>query len=281
MKYGMNLLLWSGEVTDEVLQVCGKLKEQGYDGVELPIFNLDLDYASIGQQLDSLGLERTAVTVRGEEDNPISPDAALRAKGIELTKRTLDCCAAAGVETLVGPYHSALGLFSGAGPTEDEWKWGVESMREVAEHAGAVGVKLGVEALNRFETYLLNAHADAARFVREVDHPACGMMYDTFHANIEEKSITDAVNAGGDKLFHIHISENDRSTPGKGGINWKENFDAIAASGYDGWLVIEAFGLALPELAAATRIWRRMFDEELTLAAEGLQFMKSEIEKRA
>ena len=80
---------------------------------------------------------------------------------------------------------------------------------EVAEYAGSVGVKLGVEALNRFETYLLNTHADAVRFVREVDHPACGMMYDTFHANIEEKSITDAVNAGGDKLFHIHISEND------------------------------------------------------------------------
>lgn len=281
MKYGMNLLLWSGEVTDDILQVCGKLKEIGYDGVELPVFNLDLDYAAIGQQLDSLGLERTGVTVRGEEDNPISPDAAVRAKGVELTKRTLDCCAAAGVETLVGPYHSALGLFSGAGPTEDEWKWGVDCMREVAEHAGSVGVKLGVEALNRFETYLLNSHADSARFVREVDHPACGMMYDTFHANIEEKSITDAINAGGDKLFHIHISENDRSTPGKGGINWKENFDAIAASGFDSWLVIEAFGLALPELAAATRIWRRMFDDELVLAAEGLQFMKSEMEKRA
>ena len=281
MKYGMNLLLWSGEVTDDILQVCGQLKEIGYDGVELPIFNLDLDYAAIGAQLDSLGLGRTGVTVRGEEDNPISPDAAVRAKGIELTKKTLDCCAAAGGETLVGPYHSALGLFSGAGPTEDEWKWGVDSMREVAEHAGAVGVKLGVEALNRFETYLLNAHADAARFVREVDHPSCGMMYDTFHANIEEKSVTDAVNAGGDKLFHIHISENDRSTPGKGGINWQENFDAISQCGYDGWLVIEAFGLALPELAAATRIWRRMFDDELGLAAEGLQFMKSEIEKRA
>ena len=281
MKYGMNLLLWSGEVTDDILQVCGQLKEIGYDGVELPIFNLDLDYAAIGAQLDSLGRGRTGVTVRGEEDNPISPDAAVRAKGIELTKKTLDCCAAAGVETLVGPYHSALGLFSGAGPTEDEWKWGVDSMREVAEHAGAVGVKLGVEALNRFETYLLNAHADAARFVREVDHPSCGMMYDTFHANIEEKSVTDAVNAGGDKLFHIHISENDRSTPGKGGINWQENFDAISQCGYDGWLVIEAFGLALPELAAATRIWRRMFDDELGLAAERLQFMKSEIEKRA
>ena len=111
-------------------------------------------------------------------------------------------------------------------------------------------------------------------------HPACGMMYDTFHSNIEEKSVTDAVNAGGDKLFHIHISENDRSTPGEGAVRWDENFDAIINSGYDGWLVIEAFGLALPEIAAATKIWRRMYKDEITLATEGLNFMKSEIEKR-
>jgi D-psicose/D-tagatose/L-ribulose 3-epimerase len=281
MKYGMNLLLWSGEVTDEMLPVCEQLKSAGYDGVELPMFNLDLDYAALGSKLDELGLARTAVTIRGEEDNPISPEASVRQKGIDLTKQTLDCCAAAGVETLVGPYHSALGYFSGAGPTEDEWKWGVDSMRQVAEHAGSVGVRLGVEALNRFECYFLNTHADSARFAREVDHEACGMMYDTFHSNIEEKSVTDAVKAGGDKLFHIHISENDRSTPGQGGVRWDENFDAIVQSGYDGWLVIEAFGLALPEIAAATKIWRRMYKDEITLATEGLNFMKGEIEKRS
>ncbi len=280
MKYGMNLLLWSGEVTSEMLPTCEQLKTAGYDGVELPMFNLELDYKSLGESLDSMGLARTAVTIRGEEDNPISPDAGVRAKGVELTKQTLDCCAAAGVETLVGPYHSALGYFSGAGPTDDEWKWGVDSMRQVAEHAGQVGVKLGVEALNRFECYFLNTHGDSARFVREVDHPACGMMYDTFHSNIEEKSVTDAVNAGGDKLFHIHISENDRSTPGEGAVRWDENFDAIVKSGYDGWLVIEAFGLALPEIAAATKIWRRMYKDEITLATEGLNFMKSEVKKR-
>ncbi len=166
------------------------------------------------------------------------------------------------------------------GPTADEWKWGVDSMRQVAEYAGEVGVRLGVEALNRFECYLLNAHADSARFVREVDHPACGMMYDTFHANIEEKSVADAVAAGGDKLYHIHISENDRSTPGAGGVDWKSNFDAIAGSGYDGWLVVEAFGLALPEIAAATKIWRKMYHDEITLAKDALKFMKTEIEKR-
>jgi len=281
MKYGMNLLLWTGEVTDEMFPVCEQLKEMGYDGVEIPMFNLDLDYAAMGKRLDSIGLARTAVTIRGEDDNPISPDPEVRKRGVELNKKTLDACAAAGVETLVGPYHSAIGVFSGAGPTDDEWKWGVESMREVAEHAGEVGVRLGVEALNRFECYLLNTHGDSTRFVREVDHPACGIMYDTFHSNIEEKSVTEALLAGGDKLFHIHISENDRSTPGTGAVRWEETFDAIKRSGYDNWLVIEAFGLALPEIAAATKIWRRMFSDELTLAREGLQFMKSEMEKRS
>lgn len=280
MKYGMNLLLWSGEVTDALLSVCEQLKAAGYDGVELPMFNLDLDYAALGKQLDALGLARTAVTIRNEGDNPISPDKSIRDAGVALTCKTLDCCAAAGVETLVGPYHSAIGVFSGAGPTADEWKWGVESMQRVAEHAAKVGVKLGVEALNRFECYFLNTHADSTRFARDVNHDSCGMMYDTFHCNIEEKNVTAAVKAGGDKLCHIHISENDRSTPGEGAIRWEENFDAIVDCGYDGWLVIEAFGTSLPEIAAATKIWRKMYPDEMSLATNGLHFMKSEIEKR-
>lgn len=280
MKFGMNLLLWTGELNESLLPVLEQLREAGYDGVEIPIFNSDLDYAAWGRRFDDLGLQRTGVTVRNAADNPISPDASIRAKGVELNKRTLDCCAAAGVQTLCGPYHSALGEFTGSGRTQDEWKWGVDSMRQVAEHAGNVGVRLAVECLNRFECYFLNSHTDSAAFVREVDHPACGMMYDTFHANIEEKSVADAIRAGGEKLIHIHISENDRSTPGQGNIRWKENFDAIVACGYDSWLVIEAFGLALPELAAATRIWRRMFNDEMQLAKEGLAFMKEQIRIR-
>lgn len=280
MKYGMNLLLWSGEVNEDLFPVLERLSAMGFDGVELPIFKLDLDYAALGKRLDDLGLARTAVTVRNVDDNPISPDAAVRAKGVELNKRTLDCCAAVGAEMLCGPYHSAIGHFTGTGRTEDEWNWGLDSMRQTAEHAGQVGVRLGVECLNRFECYFLNCHADSTAFVRQVDHPACGMMYDTFHANIEEKDISAAIRAGGDKLFHIHISENDRSTPGAGNIRWQENFDTISGIGYDGWLVIEAFGMALPELAAATRIWRKMYDDELTLAKDGLSFMKQSTAER-
>lgn len=281
MKYGMNLLLWSGEVTDSLFPVIEEIKKIGFDGVEMPIFNLDLDYAAIGTRLDDLGLGRTGVTIRNEPDNPISSDPAVRKLAVENNKRTLDVCAAAGIETLVGPYHSAIGVFSGAGRSSDEFKWGVDSMRQTAEYAGEVGVKLAVEWLNRFECYFLNCAADTNEFVRAVDHPACGMMYDTFHSNIEEKCIQSALAAGGDKLCHIHISENDRSTPGQGGVNWDKTFDSIAEIGYDGWMVVEAFGLALPEIAAATKIWRKMFKDELTLAADSLKFMHEQVGKRS
>ena len=280
MKYGMNLLLWTGELSDEILPVLEMLKELGYDGVELPLFNFDLDYVAWGKRLDEMGLQRTAVTVRGDEDNPISAEASVRAKGVDNNRRALDCCAAAGATHLIGPYHSALGVFSGAGPTQEEWKWGVENMRNVAEHAGTVGVTLGVECLNRFETYLLNTHGDSARFAREVDHPNCRVMYDTFHAHIEEKSIPDALRGCADVLAHVHISENDRSTPGHGNIRCDQNFDTLKEIGYDGWLMVEAFGLALPELAAATKIWRRMFESEEQLSRDALAFMKQQVAQR-
>ena len=281
MKYGMNLLLWTGEMSDEMMPVLESLKNMGFDGVEVPVFNLDLDYADWGRRLDELGLQRTAVTIRGEADNPISPDAAVRAAGVEATNRALDCCAALGATHLVGPYHSALGFFSGQGATQDEWKWGLDSMRQIAEHAGTAGVMLGLECLNRFECYFLNTHADSARFVRDVDHPNCRAMYDTFHANIEEKSIPEAIRACADVMCHVHISENDRSTPGQGNVRWGQNFRTLAEVGYDGWLMIEAFGLALPELAAATKIWRRMYDSEEQLARDGLAFMKTQWENSA
>ncbi|MBC8870227.1 MAG: sugar phosphate isomerase/epimerase [Planctomycetes bacterium] len=280
MKFGMNLLLWAGELNEDMMPLLQSLKEMGFDGVELPLFNTDLDYAEWGRRLDDLGLERTAVTVRSEEDNPISPDAAVRAKGIENTKTAIDCCQAAGATALVGPYHSALGFFSGQGPTKDEWKWAVDSMRPVAEHAGQAGVTLGVEALNRFECYFLNTHADSARFAREVDHPNCKVMYDTFHAHIEEKNIPQALRDCADVLCHVHISENDRSTPGTGNVRWAENFDTLKEIGYDGWMMVEAFGLALKELVAATKIWRRMYDTEDQLARDAVTFMKAEVAKR-
>ncbi|QEG34300.1 sugar phosphate isomerase/epimerase family protein [Bythopirellula goksoeyrii] len=281
MKYGMNVLLWIDHLDDSILPVLESLKAMGYDGVEVPLFQLDEAHSqSWGKRLDDFGLERTAVTVRTAEDNPISPNAKIRAAGVAANKRTIDCCHALGVQVLCGPFHSAIGEFSGAGPTADEWKWGVESMREVAEYAEQANVVLAPEAVNRFECYLANCMVDLSRFVTEVDHPSCKLLYDTFHANIEEKDPVQAIRTCAPHVGLVHISENDRSTPGQGNVCWDETFDTLREIGYDGWLVVEAFGLCLPRIAAATKIWRSMFESEEQLAREALDFMRSNVARR-
>ena len=282
MKFGMNMLLWADNLTEEHRPIFESLKRIGYDGIEAGLFDLNPDkFAAMGLWLDDLGLDRTGTACRGVEDNPASPDPAARARGVANNKLALECCQAAGMKIMMGPFHSALGYFSGKGPTEDEWKWAADSMRQVAEHAAVCGVTLALEYLNRFECYLLNCAADTVRFVKEVDHPNCRMMYDTFHANIEEKDPIGAIRECADYMVHVHISENDRSTPGQGNLPWGETFDALREVGYDGWLMIEAFGQALPGLVAATKIWRRMFKSEEQLARDGLAFLQREWSKRA
>lgn len=276
MKYGLNMLLWTTDVTDAHYPLLDKIKSWGYDGVELPIFELDLPrFKALGDRLNGIGLERTAVTVSGPEDNPISDSPAVRQAAVDRLKKVVDVCHAVGADKLCGPFHSAIGQFSGQGPTADEWKWGKEVLTKVADHAGQAGVTLVLEYLNRFECYFLNCASDTARFVKEVNHPHLRMMYDTFHANIEEKSIAAAIKTCAPVMVHVHISANDRATPGEGQIDWDSTFKTLKDVAYDGWLVVEAFGLALPALAAATKIWRRMYPSEEYLATRALKFMKS------
>ena len=275
MKIGMNLLLWTGNVTEQHFPLLEKVKAWGFDGAELPMFGFDENqYRAIRKTMDAIGLECTAVTIVPPEANPIDPDPTVRAAGLTHLNKAVDTCHILNSKIMCGPYVSPVGKLVGRGRTQDEWKWAVDCFRQLAPHAQQAGVTLGLEALNRFETYFVNCMADLARLVDEVNHPNFRMMYDTFHANIEEKSPAVAIAQGGKRIIHVHISENDRSTPGEGGVRWSENFNAIKAQGYDAWMVIEAFGLALPELAAATCIWRKMFPSEEHVATQGLQFIR-------
>lgn len=283
MKFGMNLFLWDSDVTDErYLPLFERLKGIGFDGVEVPIFDADPKrIGDLSRRLDDLGLERLGVTAADADTSIISADAAVRRAGIDHLKAVLDCCQAGGMELLAGPFYAGLGVFSGSPPTEAEWERGVEAVRELSVYAERCGVTLALEYLNRFEIYLLNCAADAARFVGAVDHPSCRMMIDTFHSHIEEKDVFQAITGCADRLVHVQLAENDRSTPGAGQVRWDQVFGALATAGYDRWLTIEAFGTGLPELAAATCIWRRMFDDEEQLAADGLAFVRERWEAAA
>jgi D-psicose/D-tagatose/L-ribulose 3-epimerase len=279
MKVGMNLLLWTAFVTEEHFPILEKIKKTGYDGVEIPLFDGDAEhYKKIKKELDNLGLGCTTVTVVNAETNPISPDASIRKAGLERIKWALDMTSVMGGDLLAGPYHSALGVFSGQPPTADERKRAVEVLTQAADHAQKVKVKIAIEYLNRFECYFLTNALDAKNLVREINHPYFGTMYDTFHANIEEKNISHAIASMEDTYVHVHISENDRGTPGSGHVHWDETFKALRKAKYDGWLTIEAFGRALPDLAAATKIWRDMFPSPEDVYGNGFKFIKEKWE---
>jgi D-psicose/D-tagatose/L-ribulose 3-epimerase len=279
MKTGMNLLLWTTHVTEHHDAILDQLKGLGFDAVEVPIFDTsDLKpFERLGKRIKGLGLGATAVTVMGAETNPISPDRKIRDAAVAHLDRVMECGQAFDCTILCGPLHSAIGVFSGEGPTDDEFHYGVETLRRAAEKAQARGIRLALEYLNRFEIYLLTTAAQTSRFVKAVDHPSCKMMYDSFHAHIEEKSQAKAIASCASETIHVHVSENDRGIPGTGQVHWNEFFSGLKQTGYDGYLTIEAFGRALPALAAATRVWRDLFPDAMGLCRDGLSFVKSRL----
>jgi D-psicose/D-tagatose/L-ribulose 3-epimerase len=276
MKIGMNLLLWTTHVTEEHYPQLEKIKSTGFDGVEIPIFGggAEAHYHRLRKKLDELRLKTSSVTVATPEANAISPDPAIRRAAVERLKTIVRHSAALGADILCGPFHQALGIFSGTGPTEEEFKNAAEVHRAVADEAQREGVTLAIEALNRFECYFLNTMAAAAAYVRRVDHPYFRAMFDTFHANIEEENPTKAFSENAAEIAHIHVCNNDRGVPGRGHIDFRTIFRAIKSSGYDGWLTIEAFGRALPELVEPTRVWRDFFERPEEVVTQGYEFIR-------
>lgn len=277
MKTGFNLLLWASHVTEDHTPILQSIKDAGYDSVEIPIFEGDpAHYAKLGATLDRLGLERSVVSVIGPGGkNPLSPVAAEREAAFDYAKWVIDCTSALGATILAGPMHSELGFFSGNGATATERQHGVEFHRRAGDYAAGKKVRFALEALNRFECYFLNTMEQLATYLDEVDHPAVKGMYDTFHANIEEKDPVAAIATIKRHMIHVHISENDRGTPGKGHVPWTETYKALRDTGYDDSLTIEAFGRALPDLAAATRVWRDFFPNREEVYLHGIEHMRT------
>jgi D-psicose/D-tagatose/L-ribulose 3-epimerase len=263
MKIGFNLLLWTTHLTADLVPVLRALKAAGYAGVEVPVFGGDVThYKDLRGVLEGEGLASTVVAIVTSADaNPMSPDPSVHAAGIGHLKWIVDASVALGAEVICGPFTQPLATFSGTGPTPQEIDRLVAAHTEMAAHAGDA-IRLAVEPLNRFECYALNTAAQAAALVDRVGSANYGYLYDTFHAHIEERDPVGALAATFDRVAHVHISENDRGTPGRGHADIAGALRLLQQRGYDGWLVVEAFGQALPDLAAATRVWRPLFWSE-------------------
>jgi D-psicose/D-tagatose/L-ribulose 3-epimerase len=278
MLLGFNMLFWSDRMTEEHFPIFAEIKRAGFDGIEIPIFGgAPGNFEKIGQAARDNGLRVTAVTVMPDVAHDcISSDPAARAGGLQHIQWAIDCLSAAGGEVLCGPFHQPLGVFGGDPPTPSERANVVTVHKDAAAYAARHNIKLSVEALNRFECYVLNTVADAADIVRRVDAPNYGLLYDTFHTNIEEKDPVGVIAPNVAQINHVHFSENDRGTPGKGHVPWAATIKALKQGGYNDWCVIEAFGPPLPGLAAATRVWRAFYPNREEVYQFGGMFLREQ-----
>lgn len=276
-KLGFNLLVWTASVSDEHFPIVDRLKKIGYDGIEICNGHQDpAAYRRLGAHLRNIGMEITCVTVLGADANPVSPDAAVRAKALDGLKWNIDRTVDAGSKLLCGPIHSAFATFSRAEPKDEEYQRSAKVLRAAGDYAQQAGVTLALEALNRFECYLCNTMGQLRRLVELTNHPSVRAMFDTHHANIEEKHQVDAIRTIAPHLAHVHLSENDRGTPGSGHVNFAEALSTLASVGYDGWMTIEAFSRADPGFANAINVWRE-FSPAWDIAEGGHAYLRQAI----
>ena len=278
VKIGMNMLLWGVEITPRHIPVFEGLAEAGYDGVEIPVVNQSPEeLKAMASACDDLGLARTASAFVGEDVNPISPEPAIREAALDNLRRGIDKAGIIGAEILIGGLYQAHKYFTGRGPTEEEWRWSADYLRAAGEYAQKADVRLGLEFLNRFEVFLINTSADCKRMVEDVGLDNVGVHYDTHHANIEDPAPAAALANIREVINHVHLSESHRGTLGTGQVDWDGTFDALKAIDYSGWLVIESFGTADPELAVAANVWRNAFASPEEVYREGIRFIRQRV----
>jgi D-psicose/D-tagatose/L-ribulose 3-epimerase len=274
IKVGFNVLAWTADVSDKVFPIADRLKRIGYDGAECFIGSPDnAAYRSFGDHAHNIGLETTAVTVMGVDTNPVDSSAVVRAKSLERIKWAIDRTHDMRARVLCGPIHSAHAVFSRRPPQETEYGWCSEILHAAGDYAAQADVTMALEALNRFECYLCNTMDQLNYLVTKTDHPRVKAMYDTHHSNIEEKKISVALETIAPVLHHVHISENDRGTPGDGHVLWEETYATLAKNKYQGWLTIEAFSRNDPDFANAINVWRE-YSDPWDIAEKGYAFIR-------
>ena len=275
MKFGANTFIWSDHFGPEQFPLLPRLKDAGFDGVELPMIEHPVKRnPQLRSELERIGLECTFCAVLPQGLNTVSEDAGVRARTLAHWKTCIETVAELGGQILAGPLYAPVGYLPGMRRTPEEWNRAVGMFQELIPALDQFEVNLAIEPLNRYETYFLNTAEDAAQLCREIDHRRVGILFDTYHANIEEKSLSAAVQTAGEHLLHFHACENDRGIPGSGHIDWTAIFQTLRKMRYDGWLTIEGFGFSLGALSAAASIWRDLAPTPDAVAFDGVRFLR-------
>lgn len=277
MKFGASTFIWVSPFSNDTLYLFDKVREFGFDALEICIEDpKTIDAAAIKKASDESGIDALICGAFGPDRDISSHDKGIREKGLDYIKYCVDAAQSVGSTLVSGPMYSTTGKTRLLSKDEkkQQWDWAIENMKIAADYAKTAGVKLAVETLNRFETDFLNTVEQGLEFFGLIGKDNVGFLLDTFHMNIEEKNLGEAIVKAGDKVFNFHACANDRGTPGTGHIDWEAVKNALDAIGYAGYLTIESFTTDITEIARAVSLWRPLAESSDALATEGVDFLK-------
>ena len=272
MLFGAHAFIWAGEWTPEGAQkAIGGAAEAGLDFVEIPLLRPEsMDITATRALLDRYGIGCTCSL--GLPKAAHLPSAPQKAQSF--LESAVDVAAGLEAPVLCGVLYAHLGTLTGRPPEQEELEDVARVLKHVARYAAERGVSLGVEAVNRYETYLINLAEQANAMLDRVGEPNVFVHLDTYHMNIEEKGFYEPIVATGPRMHYIHLSESDRGTPGTGNVHWDEVFRSLKAIDFDGYLVMESFAAINEDLAGATALWRDVVGDPETLIRDGLSFLR-------
>jgi D-psicose/D-tagatose/L-ribulose 3-epimerase len=278
MIFGVNTWVWVSPTTTKTFRdLVPKVKGMGFDSIEVGIEDTQaLDYLEASAILKDYGLGISLGAAMGPDRDLIIDDVSIQQNAVAYIKHCIDACYTLGATNLIGPIYAAVGRTWQQTPNEREkdLQTLVKHLKELSNYASDKGVTLCLEPLNRFETSFINTVEQMNEVIDYVDHPACKVLFDTFHANIEEKSLGDAIRLCGQRIAQIHACENDRGAPGSGHVPWNDVAQALKDIHYDGPVVIESFTDQVKTIAKAAAIWRPFEKSQDALAENGLAFLR-------
>jgi D-psicose/D-tagatose/L-ribulose 3-epimerase len=278
MKIGANTWIWFSPVTVADIKAVGpKLVAAGFDMIELPLEVIDgFDYGEAAAVIKDFGLGVSTCAAMGPDRDLIHEDETIRENGKTYIRHCIEATQTLGASNLVGPIYSAVGRTwqSTADERRRDTDLLVGQLKGLADYAADHGVVMGIEPLNRFETSFINLATQVVEVVDRVDSPGCRIMLDTFHMNIEETHMGDAIRTAGPRLVHLHTCENDRGAPGTGHVPWNDVAQALRDINFDGPVVIESFTAKVKSIARAAAIWRPLAPTQDAIAVDGLKFLR-------
>lgn len=275
MKFGIHLSVFTENWADDLAPYIMKSKKIGFDGVEIPLMDpFSLDVNKLKVILDDNQLECTCGTGLSDQTDISSDQLDIRENGIRHLKKCIDICQFLNCDVLGGVLYSPWGKLCSRKEAEKNIKHAIESLQEVGQYAKDRGITLALESINRYETYMLNTIQDGLDLIQKINNDHVKLHFDTFHGNIEEKSMPDAIRSAKDNIFHVHFCENDRGIPGTGSIQWTSVKEALRYIYYDRWIVLECFVTPNCETGIGTNTWRSIEENAEKTAIEGLKFMK-------